>query len=123
MKGFWRIIESAIAVMIILGFLATAGSVYLAKNNSMEGVGAKGYEALKSLDQRGVLRPNATAGNSEAINSLISFPGYNHSIVLCPYNGNCSGSYEISPNVAVSRYIISGHENYAPVEVRLYIWR
>jgi len=125
MKGFWRTMESFLAVIIVMGFLVTAGNVYLTSTGDEPSPG--GYEKLKELDNRGELRPLAAAKNYTAINSMIDIPAYSHSVRICDFSGNCWGNYTESQagsgNVLVSTYMISGYGSYEPLEIRLYIWR
>ena len=120
MKGVWRTVESVFAVVILVSFLLSAGSVYF-KGDETD-IGRTGYEMLKELDARGELRAHAAGNDHEAINSKIEIPGYNHSVSICDYGGKCTGEYPDSSNIVVSTYLISGYGEYGPEEVRLYIW-
>ena len=122
MKGFWRVMESVVAVLMLLSFLSVAGGVYFAKTEGGADLASTGYEKLKQLDEGDGLRPYAAANDTAAINAQIELPGYNHSIVLCAPSGVCIGNYTSSKNVIVSSYVIAGNSSYAPTEVRLYIW-
>ena len=122
MKGFWRTIESVIAVIMIMSFLLLVGRSYFS-STAETNLSFVGYETLKELDIRGELRPYAIAGNSDAINSKISMRGFAHSISICRYGGTCIGQYPEAEDVIVSNYIISGYESYDPLVVRLYTWR
>jgi hypothetical protein len=122
MKGVWRMVESVLAVMLVMGFLLTAGSVQFSRTGVEELV-PMGFEKLRDLDVRGELRPLAATGNYTAINSLIDMPGYGHFVQVCDTGGGCAGNYTESKNVAVSAYIIAGYGSYAPLEIRLYMWR
>jgi hypothetical protein len=126
MKGYWRTMESVLAAMIIMTFLVTAGNVYFTATGGHE-PSPDGYEKLKELDDRSVLRPLAAAKDYAAINSSIDVPGYSHSVRICDFSGSCWGNYTEfqaqSRNVLVSTYIISGHGSYGPLEIRLYVWR
>jgi hypothetical protein len=122
MKGFWRIVESVMAVIIVMGFLVSAGSVYFSRTDPQELVPA-GYERLKDLDARGLLRPLASNGDYDGISALIDVPGYSHAVLICGFDGVCGGNYTQGSNVAVSTYIIAGYVSYGPKEIRLYMWR
>ncbi len=121
MKGMWRMVESVIAVLLIMLFLASAGSVYFTAPDE-NGLTEAGYQLLKEMDSRGVLRPYAAAGNYAAINSGVQMPAYNHSVQICSLGGACTGEYPSSDNIVVSGYVIAGSETYAPLEVKLYVW-
>lgn len=122
MKGVWRMVESVIAVIIVMSFLMAAGSVQFARTGA-EDVTPVGYEKLRDLDVRGELRPLASAGDYGAINSMLEMPGYSHFVQICNPGGECSGNYTEYKNVVVSMYIIAGHGSYDPLEIRLYMWR
>jgi hypothetical protein len=120
MKGFWRTVESVFAVILLVSFLLTVGGTYFTKEET--DLSSIGYEMLKELDGRGELRPYVVSGDYGTLNSKIEIPGYGHSIKICDYEGSCAGEYPDSNNIIVSTYLISGHENYEPFEVRLHIW-
>lgn len=121
MKGFWRTVESVFAVILLMGFLLTVGSPYFVTPADTD-LSSIGYELLKELDNRDELRVYVASEDNETLNSKIEIPGYNHSIGICDYGGNCVGGYPDSENVIVSTYVISGYDGYDPSEVRLYIW-
>jgi len=120
-KGFWRMMESVLAVMLIMGFLISAGSVYYAGPVETD-ASSDGYKMLKNLDAANELRPYAASGDYAAINSRIEMARYNHSVQICDYSGACAGDYPDAQNVAVSTYVIAGYGQYEPMEVKLYIW-
>jgi hypothetical protein len=122
MKGFWRMMESVVAVVMLLSFLAVAGGAYFARTDPGTDLASSGYEKLRQLDEGNGLRHYAAAGDAAAINAEIEMPGYNHSIMLCNSSGACIGNYTASRNVVVSSYLIAGNASYAPLEVRLYVW-
>jgi hypothetical protein len=126
MKGFWRTVESAMSVMIIMGFLVAAGGVYFATTGGSE-PSPSGREKLIELDGRGELRPPAADKDYSAIESMIDVPGYSHSVMICDFGGSCWGNSSLPPasaaNVLVSSYLIAGNDSYSPLEIRLYMWR
>lgn len=121
MKGFWRTMESVFAVILLMGFLLTIGSPYFTGPADID-LSSVGYEKLKDLDSRDELRVYVASKDYGTLNSKIEIPGYNHSIGICDYGGDCVGEYPDSENVIVSTYVISGYGKYEPYEVRLYIW-
>jgi len=121
MKGFWRLMESVIAVILVMVFLASAGSVYVAKPPET-GMTVRGHEMLRELDVRDELRPLAASRDYSAIDSMIDLPGYDHAVQICDFAGSCNGTYPEARNVMVSSYIISGYDEYEPLEIKLYIW-
>jgi hypothetical protein len=122
MKGFWRLVESVIAVVILMFFVLSLSIQYMRFPEESE-VRSKGYEVLRDLDRSGKLRPYVISKDFETLNSNIEIPNYNHSIRICDSGGSCVGNYPDVSNVWVSTYIISGKNTYEPREVRLYLWR
>ncbi len=120
MKGFWRTVESVLAVILLMGFLLSIGSPYFTAPADTD-LSSVGYEKLKDLDSRDELRSYVAGGDYATLNSKIDIPGYNHSVGICDYGGVCIGEYPDSENVMVSSYVISGHDKYEPYEVWLYI--
>ncbi|MEE9323207.1 MAG: hypothetical protein V3U72_01555 [Candidatus Aenigmarchaeota archaeon] len=121
MKGFWRTLESAFAVIMLLSFLLTLGGGIQSVTIETE-LGSVGYEILKELDNRNELRNYTVNRDYETLNSKIEIPGYNHSIMICDYSGSCTGEYYDSDNIILSVYVISGYDEYEPFEVKLYMW-
>jgi hypothetical protein len=121
MKGFWRTVESVFAVVLLMMFLLTIGGVTFAAEET--DLSPLGYEMLRELDLEGGLREKVVSKDYEAIESEIQIPGYNRSVSICGYGGECGGEYPDSQNVMVSTYLVSGYREYQPFEVRLYIWR
>ncbi len=124
MRGFWKTMESVFAVMLIMGFLVTAGGVYTSGGD--DAPAPAGRAILKALDDAGELRPLADAKNYSAINSMVNAPGFGHSVRICDFSGSCWGNYtaaNATGNVAASSYMIAGYGSYEPLEIRLYMWR
>jgi len=121
MRGFWYIIECVLAGMVIFGFLAVIGRTYISLPQP-DDLSVMGYESLKSLDDRGLLRNYVVNGDYNGLNSMIDMGTYNHSIKLCNYSGTCSGPSPNTSNAWAAVYIIAGNQSYEPYEVRLFIW-
>ena len=120
MKGAWFMIESIIAGIILISFLA-----FLAQHNFSfpeEDLTSVAYQTLEGLNRQGILKPNAEAGNFNAINNNIRYFSYNHSVQICTLE-SCSGSRPSSGNVWVGSYILAGNSVYNPLEVKLYFYR
>jgi hypothetical protein len=122
MKGFWRTVESVAAVILVMSFLLILGATYFSVNIEKD-MSSVGYESLRELDRSGQLRADAVSGDYDSIESGIEIRGFNHSVEICGYEGNCTGDYPDAGNVIVSSYIISGQDSYRPMEIRLYMWR
>ncbi len=119
-KGFWRTLESVLAVVILVFFLMALGSKYTFPMPDVD-LPRKGYEILRDLDNRGELRSDVVNNQSDVLNSKISINGYNHSVQICDLSG-CSGDEPNAVNVWISTYLISGDNTYDPHEVKLFIW-
>ncbi len=119
-KGFWRTFESVLAVIILLFFVVTLGVRYSFPPPEV-GLSERGYEILRSLDNRGELRPYVVGNQTEVLESKIRIQGYNHTIQICNWAG-CSGDRPPTQNVWVSTYIISGENVYDPYEIKLFMW-
>ncbi|MEM5871374.1 MAG: hypothetical protein QW051_00710 [Candidatus Aenigmatarchaeota archaeon] len=123
MKGFWRTLESVFSILLILSFLLIVTNSIRTQIKTYSEPVSIGYEILKQLDSEDLLRPLAINGEYEKINEKIILEGFNHSIVICDERGECIGTYNKNANnIFVSTYIISGDENYKPLEIRLYMW-
>jgi|GEM_PF-2822993 hypothetical protein len=116
MKGFLYIFEAVLAGIIIVGFLAV-----LAAFPESRDTGANAYEILRGLDEQGVLRTYAVGGDYSGLNSIISTPGFSHSVQICSRSG-CSGSAPASHTVFTGSYFVAGKDSYSPALVRLYLW-
>ncbi len=119
MRGFWYMLEAIIAGIIIIGFLAVISQTFI--NPQQSDLSARAYDALKGLDQQGVLRPYAAAGDWGGLNSEVRIYDSNHSIMLCTHS-QCVGQRPEANNVWVGNYMIAGDQTYNPVQVRLYMW-
>jgi hypothetical protein len=120
MRGFWYMLEAVIAGVIIFGFLAVISQTYI--NPSQEDFTLQAYQSLKSLDEQGILRPYAAAGDWGGLNSQVKIYSRNHTIEICQASGSCTGQKPEGVNVWVGNYIISGNQNYQPMQVKLYLW-
>ena len=122
MRGFWYIIESVLAGIVIFGFLAVLGRIYVVPVQTAE-LGMIGYESLKSLDDQNLLRDYVVNGNYSGLDSLISLVNYSHSIKICNQSGSCSGPDTGAANVWTAVYLIAGNQTYDPYEVRVFLWK
>jgi hypothetical protein len=121
MRGFWYIIEVVLAGVIIFGFLAVLGRTYIALPEPTD-LSIMGYEALKSLDDQGLLRSYVVDKNYTGLNSIIKMGRYSHSVKICGYSSTCVGPTPNATDIWVAVYAIAGNESYSPHEVRLFAW-
>jgi hypothetical protein len=124
MRGAWRTVESVIAGVVILMFVAALGATTLQATPT---VPVQGYRALGAVYEKGELRAHAAGMNCSAIESLVSgtgyLHGYGHSVQVCDAQGTCCGQVPEEENVWVSSVILAGDDEYDPAEVVLYIFR
>jgi hypothetical protein len=121
MRGVWYIIESVIASIVIVGFIVAISAVYITKPYPAD-MGAKAFDMLEGMDNRGVLRNYTETLNLTGINAEIPVYSYNRSSQICDYAGSCSGTQPDAKNVWSGAYIVAGLSTYQPREVRLYLW-
>jgi len=119
MRGFWYMLEAVIAGIIIIGFVAVVSRSYI--NTSQEDFTLQAYQALKSLDEQGILRPYAAANDWGSLNSEVRIYSKNHTVEICS-TSVCSGQKPHGDNVWVGSYLISGYQSYQPLQVKLYLW-
>jgi hypothetical protein len=123
MKGQWKTVESIMAGLVILLFVALLTSTTIQVPVSVQ---SYGYKALHTLYDRGTIRGYAADMNTSAISAEIETTGYlfgfNHSVMVCNETV-CAGSVPDSENVWASNLIIAGDESYEPSEVILYVFR
>ena len=124
MKGQWRTVESVMAGVIILLFVAALGSTQMQVSPHAP---VQIYRTLDALYEKETLRTYASAMNCTAIESLVSgtgyLQGYGHGIMVCNESNSCCGEIPGAENVWASGLLISGDENYKPVEVTLYVFK
>lgn len=123
MKGQWRIMESVFAGIVILLFVAVLSSTSLQVSSSAT---VYGYRALEAVYEKGMLRTYAADMDVSSISAEITATGYllgyNHSLIICNETA-CTGAVPDKDNVWASSLLLSGGEQYEPVEVILYIFR
>jgi hypothetical protein len=124
MKGQWKTVEAVIGGIIILLFVAVLSSTYVQVPSS---VPVQGYRTLDAVYEKGLLRAYAADMNLSAINSEVEATGYlfgyNHSVTICNETGVCTGKVPVKENVWTASMLLSGGEQYKPMEVILYIFR
>lgn len=120
MKGFARMLEAVLAVLLIFTFLIVLSSGKV--KESPEDLNVKAYEILVDLNEKGVLGPYANANDAHSINMSISYDAHNHTVNVCEPDGSCHGPEPISNNVWVGSYLVAGYNSYNPKLVKLYIY-
>ena len=124
MKGFWYMVESIVAGVILISFLIVLAS-HETNKTYVEDMSVKGYKIFTDLSQRGSFRNYVYSDNITAIINDIEVPGYHYNVTICNSAGHCNGyePYDIDSTTWVSSYILAGNSSYEPRIVRLYIWR
>jgi hypothetical protein len=112
-------LEAVIAGIIIIGFVAVVSQGYISAGK--EGFTLQAYQSLRSMDEQGILRPYAAAGDWGYLNSQVRIYSMNHSVEICTLSG-CSGQRPERANVWAGSYMISGDQDYQPMQIRLYLW-
>lgn len=121
MRGFWRMLESIMAVSLIMFFVLSLSIQYV-DEPVQPVIKIRGYWILENLEKSGKLRGDAVSMDVSSLESKISVRGYNHSVRICSFNGTCAGPFPDQENVWSSTYLIAGDGEYDPREVKLYVW-
>jgi hypothetical protein len=119
MRGFVFMLEAAFASLLLVGFMISMGGMRFAETPE---VGPDLGNVLDELAAQGTLNDLAYSGNVSGIESMISLPGYSHSVRLCRPSG-CTGSAPGAGEVWVSSYLLAGGDSPDPMEVKLYAWK
>lgn len=127
MKGYLYTLEMLIAVSLIFGSIIFVFSTPVDKPDiEINMIKQSSFDALKYLDEKGILRKLATGGNSSEIDIILesSIPKsiFFKSVICQPI---CN-IVEIPENqtVILTDYFISGYRTiYMPEKVRLYAWK
>lgn len=134
MKGFWFTLEAVLAAIVLVVFLLVITSALSGRTESGDtDVALLGAEALKELDNQGLLREQLTglqdldqtaiAMRLDMINNLIAVPGYSHTIRVCTIADVCWGEMPEADNIFVATYFLAGAEQFEPYTVILYLYR
>ena len=121
MRGFWHIVDAVLASLIIIGFLMIASQTVVTQTEP-ERLNEVAYELLQGLDDQGVLKSCVAQLDATTLNAQVAFFSRNHSIEICGYSGDCTGTRPGENNVWVGNYITAGYGDYQPSIVRLYLW-
>lgn len=120
MKGFWFTIEAVIGGVLLVTFLSFLAATTI--EVPPEDLTPLAYKTLDGLNKQGLLKEHAVAGNHTAINNQIRIANVKHSVEICTLV-ECVGEKPSGGNVWVGTYIIPGHSEYNPREVKLYLFR
>jgi hypothetical protein len=123
MKGQWKTLEAIFAGLVILTLLAALSSTHSAYISSPP---RQAHAALEAVYEGGSLRTYASQMNLSAIESEVAGTGqlfgFNHSVSICNETA-CKGNAPDKTDVWTAGVILSGDEQYNPVEVILYVFR
>ncbi len=120
MRGFWYIIESVLAAVIVISFLMVISAKYTGSVQP-DNPAQNAFLALEALDHRDSLRNYTVAMDYEGLNSQVPIYNYNHTIQICNYGGTCKGVRPNSTTVWTASYLVAGKDEYRPYIVRLYL--
>ncbi|MBI4020835.1 MAG: hypothetical protein HY369_01190 [Candidatus Aenigmarchaeota archaeon] len=118
MRGFWFMVEAALAGLILTAFVAFLVSTNLSAAET--DYTAIAYTILADLNEQDLLKPLAQSGNFSGINSLLTIASVNHTVQICTPQA-CTGPAPTGTNVWVGSYLVPGVGIYNPKEVRLYL--
>jgi hypothetical protein len=123
MKGQWKTVEAIVSGVLVLMFVAVLSGTH---SYASPGAPSQGYMALYDVYAKGTLRQYAADMDTQAISSEIESTGYlsfyNHTVVICNESA-CTGSAPDKEDVWTASVLLSGGEQYDPMEVILYIYR
>jgi len=123
MKGFSKILEVLISIIFLIIAYFTFFYPWRVSEKG-EILKLKGMQALKSLDDSGVLDNLAFAYEEEKIEELLApfLPSnLNYKVLVC--DGDCSYPEINSEKVVSVFYLIAGNYTHLePREILLYIW-
>jgi len=127
-KGFTKIIEAAIAIILLISIISFLLSKKLTVSEySIANYKLQIFNEISTLDKMGNLRKLVLENNTEKIKEAISSCyKINCKIVLFNETTNITEDFksdELEKNIASISYIISGDVgSYSPREIRIYIW-
>jgi len=121
MKGFVKTLEAAIAIVLILISIVF---LFPEKTRTESQISDIGYNCLKYLDYRGVLRYYAV--NSLESNLISDLKGclppiLNYTARICS-TIICDTNLPQDKTVFLSSYLIAGEESISPVLINLWVW-
>jgi hypothetical protein len=123
MKGQWKTLESVLAGIVLLLFLAGITSTSFQAPSDAP---VRGHGALQALLEKGTLRTYAPDMDYASIDAAAGqtgyLAGYNHSVSVCNAT-SCAGAVPDGDQVWASSMLISGDDSYVPTEVILYVFR
>lgn len=127
MKGQLYILESTIAILLML-FIVILLFQKQPTSSEFKRINYKirAYEALKTLDEVGLLRKYAVDSNKTSIESEInsSIPDFlSYQVVIFNETTNTTEKISTTSETASVSYFIAGDfNNYDPRDVRVYLW-
>jgi hypothetical protein len=131
-KGFMRVVEAVVAILIIFGvLLLIASKTRTGQENNLGGILRP---ILNEVAHNSTLRQEIIENSSDVlinINNMVgkrlNNPALNYSVLICELNDVCSfGSVMNNKDMFASERIISSTINEAdfnPKKVKIYLWR
>lgn len=118
MRGFWFMVEAALAGVILVSFVAFLATSSLSAEQL--DLTETAYLTLEGLNKQGLLKQDAHTNNVTAISNRIQIAGFNHSVQICTPQ-ECVGPEPTGRNIWAASYMIAGVGVFNPKEVRLFI--
>lgn len=122
-KGFWHLVEAIISASIVILFLTAIVSRQALVPPGPNVLIQQGFEELRDLDKKGVLREYVVNRNNTGLDAEVQLLFFNHSTQICDTDSSCAGTAPTASNVWVATYLVAGKYNYTPYEVILYMWQ
>lgn len=125
-KGFLRIVEAFIAIILITGVLILFYSQTIDKPRKADEV----YRFQKTLldeiafseSLRNAVLANNTNIISDYVGSRVLGTGFNYSVRICPINDICGLEVYKKEFYSKDRIIGSNLTSYNPVKVKIFMW-
>lgn len=120
-KGFEKTLEAAIAIVLILVSIVF---LFTSKEITEPQMSATGYECLKNLDNRGLLRYYAANDLGDRLDADLKTcipPLLNYTTKICAIS-TCNTMLPINKTVFLSTYLIAGDNSFNPRLVGLWVW-
>jgi hypothetical protein len=125
MKGITKVLESVIAILMVLVIYVTVFSTSIVPSDfESVNIQLKAFNALQSLDQNNELRVYALQNDATTIsNKLVDFLPSNINYLVNICGSNCTAPVINSTRTFSISYMISGYYgNFNPKQVIVYMW-
>lgn len=126
-KGWLRIIEAFIAIILILGVLIAVYSRVIEKPKKADYAYNLEKSILDEISMDSALRDAVLNGDATAITTITNFvrtriKGFNFEIKICELEDICSMNSYKKEVYATERIISSTLEKYQPKKLKIFMW-